>query len=63
MANKIQGKAKWFNEEKGFRFIERSGKDYFVHFSAIQTLGFKSLTEGEQVGFITKKVCKLKTLK
>ncbi|WP_131783897.1 cold-shock protein [Legionella gresilensis] len=52
MADKIRGKVKWFNEDKGFGFIESSGKDYFVHFSAIQTNGFKKLTEGDRVSFI-----------
>ncbi|MGX8236418.1 cold-shock protein, partial [Exiguobacterium undae] len=42
----------WFNAEKGFGFIEReSGDDVFVHFSAIQTDGFKSLDEGQEVSF------------
>ncbi|WP_028105427.1 cold-shock protein [Exiguobacterium undae] len=46
------GKVKWFNAEKGFGFIEReSGDDVFVHFSAIQTDGFKSLDEGQEVEF------------
>ncbi|WP_131782800.1 cold-shock protein [Legionella gresilensis] len=52
MADKIQGKVKWFNESKGFGFIESSGKDYFVHFSGIQIMGFKTLTEGSRVKFI-----------
>ena len=47
-----QGKVKWFNAEKGFGFIEReSGDDVFVHFSAIQSEGFKSLDEGQAVTF------------
>ena len=47
-----QGKVKWFNAEKGFGFIEREGGDYvFVHFSAIQSEGFKSLDEGQAVTF------------
>ncbi len=47
-----QGKVKWFNAEKGFGFIEReSGDDVFVHFSAIQGEGFKSLDEGQEVSF------------
>jgi CspA family cold shock protein len=46
------GKVKWFNAEKGFGFIEReSGDDVFVHFSAIQSAGFKSLEEGQTVEF------------
>ncbi|OUQ89742.1 cold-shock protein [Brevibacillus brevis] len=47
-----QGTVKWFNAEKGFGFIEREGKeDVFVHFSAIQSDGFKSLDEGQKVTF------------
>ncbi|CAM4041761.1 cold-shock protein [Mesobacillus zeae] len=47
-----QGTVKWFNAEKGFGFIEREGgDDVFVHFSAIQTDGFRSLDEGEKVTF------------
>lgn len=48
----MQGKVKWFNAEKGFGFIERDGgDDVFVHFSAIQHDGYKSLEEGEKVEF------------
>jgi cold shock protein len=47
-----QGTVKWFNSEKGFGFIEReNGDDVFVHFSAIQSEGFKSLDEGQKVTF------------
>ena len=47
-----QGKVKWFNAEKGFGFIEReNGDDVFVHFSAIQSDGFKTLDEGQSVTF------------
>jgi CspA family cold shock protein len=46
------GKVKWFNEGKGFGFIEQaSGPDVFVHFSAIQGDGFKTLAEGQEVEF------------
>ena len=52
----MTGTVKWFNAEKGFGFIEREdGEDVFVHFSAIQGDGFKSLDEGQKVTFdITK---------
>ena len=46
------GTVKWFNDQKGFGFIEReSGDDVFVHFSAIEQDGFKSLEEGQDVEF------------
>ena len=48
----MQGKVKWFNVEKGYGFIEREdGDDVFVHYSAIQEEGFKSLEEGQLVEF------------
>ena len=47
-----QGKIKWFNSKKGFGFIEQeTGDDVFVHFSAIEMAGFKTLSEGEKVEF------------
>ena len=47
-----KGKVKWFNSEKGFGFIEREeGNDVFVHFSAIEMDGYKSLAEGAEVEF------------
>ncbi|MFN2384162.1 MAG: cold-shock protein [Gemmatimonadota bacterium] len=46
------GKVKWFNDAKGYGFIEQQdGEDVFVHFTAIQTDGFKTLAEGQQVEF------------
>lgn len=52
MSDKITGKVKWFNESKGFGFIEcANGTDYFVHFSAITGSGFKTLAEGASVSF------------
>ena len=48
----MQGKVKWVNSEKGFGFIEvDGGDDVFVHFSAIQTDGFKTLEDGQDVQF------------
>jgi CspA family cold shock protein len=47
-----QGTVKWFNEAKGFGFIsQENGEDVFVHFSAIQGEGFKTLAEGERLEF------------
>ncbi len=48
----MKGKVKWFNESKGFGFITaETGKDVFVHFTAIQDNGFKTLSEGQEVEF------------
>ena len=50
--SKAIGKVKWFNETKGFGFIQQEqGPDVFVHFSAIQSEGFKTLAEGQDVEF------------
>ncbi len=51
--SRVKGSVKWFNESKGFGFITpaNSDKDVFVHFSAIQSSGFKTLTEGQSVEF------------
>ena len=52
MANRESGTVKWFNDSKGYGFIEREGgDDVFVHHSAIQAEGFKSLREGQKVEF------------
>ncbi|MCY8164914.1 cold-shock protein CspD [Bacillus inaquosorum] len=48
----LEGKVKWFNSEKGFGFIEvEGGDDVFVHFTAIEGEGYKSLEEGQEVSF------------
>jgi len=52
MSNTVKGTVKWFNDAKGFGFLEQeSGPDVFAHFSAISGDGFKSLEEGQQVEF------------
>jgi cold shock protein len=52
MAEKKQGKVKWFNDSKGYGFIEQpEGGDVFVHYTAIQGQGFKTLDEGQTVEF------------
>jgi len=56
MNERVLGTVKWFNSSKGFGFIEREGgPDVFVHFSALQTGGYKSLTEGQKVEFSIEK--------
>ncbi len=53
MSEKVKGTVKWFNESKGFGFIEQqSGPDVFAHFSAITGSGFKTLAEGQAVEFV-----------
>lgn len=52
MSNTVTGTVKWFNETKGFGFIEQSsGPDVFAHYSAISSSGFKTLAEGQKVEF------------
>jgi len=51
-----EGRVKWFNEKKGYGFIETDeGQDVFVHYSSIEGAGFKSLAEGEKVDFVVEK--------
>ncbi len=51
-----EGRVKWFNDKKGYGFIEtNSGEDVFVHYSSIEASGFKSLAEGERVAFEVEK--------
>ena len=55
---KEKGTVKWFNNDKGYGFISRiSGADVFVHHSAIQATGYKSLREGDSVEFTKPKTC------
>jgi CspA family cold shock protein len=52
MSERVTGRVKWFNSEKGYGFIARDGgDDVFVHYSAIQEGGFRNLVEGEEVEF------------
>jgi cold shock protein len=54
-----EGQVKWFNDSKGYGFIETdNGHDVFVHHTAIQGEGFKSLSEGERVSFVEEKGAK-----
>ena len=53
MSDRVTGTVKWFNDDKGFGFIEREGsEDVFVHFSSIRGDGFKSLQDGQEVEFV-----------
>lgn len=55
MGDTLKGKVKWFNDAKGFGFIEHtSGKDVFVHYSVIEWEGFKTLKDGEEVEYEIK---------
>lgn len=55
MSETLKGVVKWFNDAKGFGFIEHpSGKDVFVHYSAIEADGFKTLKDGEEVSYEIK---------
>lgn len=51
MSDRQRGRVKWFNDEKGFGFIESEGKDFFVHHSAINATGQRTLIEGDHVEF------------
>ena len=56
MSDRVIGTVKWFNNSKGYGFLAReNGPDVFVHFSAIQSDGFKSLEEGQRVEFSIEK--------
>ena len=55
MSEKLQGTVKWFNPRKGYGFIaSESGEDVFVHFSAIQATGYRTLVEGQRVEFLVE---------
>lgn len=55
MEERVEGKVKWFNTEKGYGFIEREiGDDVFVHYTAIRGVGFRNLMEGQDVEFTIK---------
>jgi cold shock protein len=56
MSERIIGTVKWFNSSKGYGFLSREdGPDVFVHFSAIQSQGYRTLTEGQKVEFTVEK--------
>jgi CspA family cold shock protein len=59
MSERIQGTVKWFSAGKGYGFISREGgEDVFVHYSALQSTGFRSLDEGQQVEFTIERGAK-----
>lgn len=59
MSDRVQGTVKWFNDAKGFGFIEREGEDdVFVHFSAISAQGYRTLKEGQRVEFTLARTAK-----
>lgn len=59
MAERERGKVKWFNNTKGYGFIERAqGEDIFVHYSAINAEGYKTLKEGQEVEFTVQQGAK-----
>ncbi len=56
MSERVAGVVKWFNEAKGYGFISRDGgEDVFVHYSAIQSEGFRTLAEGQRVEFTVER--------
>ncbi len=56
MSNRVTGTVKWFNGSKGYGFISREdGEDVFVHYSAIQSEGFRTLEEGQRVEFTVER--------
>lgn len=56
MSNRVSGTVKWFNGSKGYGFISREdGEDVFVHYSAIQSEGFRTLEEGQRVEFTVER--------
>jgi CspA family cold shock protein len=59
MSERVQGTVKWFNAGKGYGFISREGgEDIFVHYSALQSDGFRSLEEGQRVEFSVERTPK-----
>jgi CspA family cold shock protein len=59
MSDRVTGTVKWFSAEKGYGFIQREqGSDVFVHYSAIQGVGFKTLNEGQRVEFTVEQNAK-----